>query len=285
MIKKVSIIALVLLIVGIAGSLLTFKSKMTGIEVSETKTVQGNFSNIDVNTNSSRIEILPTKDSTATAELSGEVGKGEKFTFDVDVKHDTLQVRLKNKQMKLIHLDFYSTSPLSLKVYLPEKEYDSIQIKNNNGRVQVEKLEAEELIVDIDNGRIELSEINGSSVRAESANGRVDAKNIKGASFTTRLYNGRINLENVEGKILGQTSNGRISLITDSLDRPIDLGTDNGRIEIQSAKEPENAAFDIRVGNGKVKVFDEPNRKEAVFGKGENLIKLSTANGNVTVSK
>ncbi|GIN92329.1 hypothetical protein J6TS1_25060 [Siminovitchia terrae] len=284
MIKKVSIIALVLLIVGIAGSLLTVKSKMTGTEVSETKTVQGNFSNIDVNTNSSRIEILPTKDSTATAELSGEVGKGEKFTFDADVKHDTLLVRLKNKQ-KFIHFDFYPTSPLSLKVYLPEKEYDSMQIKNNNGRVHVERMETEELIVDIDNGRIELSDIKGSSVRAKSANGRIDAKNIRGASFTTRLYNGRINLEDVEGEISGQTSNGRISLITDNLDRPIDLGTDNGRIEILATKEPENATFDIRVGNGKVNVFGEPNRKEAVFGNGENLIKLSTSNGSVTVSK
>ena len=50
---------------------------------------------------------------------------------------------------------------------------------------------------------------------------------------------GDIELEHVTGSIVGSTDNGRITLLTDSLDRNIDFQTDNGSIVIQSTKADE----------------------------------------------
>ncbi|WP_144461676.1 DUF4097 family beta strand repeat-containing protein [Siminovitchia fortis] len=281
--KKISVIALALLIVGIAGSVLTFKSKMTTADVSEAKTIHdSHFTKIDVKTTNSRIEIIPTKDSTVTAELSGKRGKGKKFKFDADVKGDTLYVKLKERQMLFT---FDITPPLALKVYIPEKEYDSIRLKSDNGRISTEKIRAKEFAADTDNGRVKLKDIQGSNVTAVSNNGRIEAKSVKASSFTARSDNGKIILEDVEGKISGITNNGHISFVTDNLDRSIELETDNGGIEIQAAKEPKNASFDVRVDNGKVDIFGQTFRGDASIGKGENKIKLITNNGSVKVTK
>ncbi|WP_442961150.1 hypothetical protein [Pseudogracilibacillus sp. SO30301A] len=61
------------------------------------------------------------------------------------------------------------------------------------------------------------------------------------------------------------------------------MNTDNGRIDVQSNKEPTNAILDLKTDNGKVRVFGESNWV-TVIGNGENIIKLTTDNGSITIS-
>ncbi|MBS4201884.1 DUF4097 family beta strand repeat protein [Bacillus sp. FJAT-49732] len=282
-IKIIATAALFLLLVGIVGSIATFKSMYQSEQISNEKIIEQDFSNIMIDSNNSKIEIYPSNDSKATVELSGKVAKNLKYTFSADVKGDTLNVELKEKLRKLFNFDFFATS-VTLKVYVPEKQYKSIESLSNNGYIKAEKLNTDEFIIETDNGRIQLKDINTSTISAKASNGMIDMNNIKATSVETKAANGKVNLNDVEGKIVVKVNNGRVSLTTNNLDRPIDIKSDNGEIIIKADKEPTNATIDVSVDNGIVDIFGQSNRN-VVFGNGENMIKLVTHNGRITVNK
>ena len=222
------------------------------------------FSNIDVLSDNASIEIIPTTGSITTVEYGGKNEKNTKYNLKADVKGDTLTVKLKKKGWSFLSFGF-SFSNMELLITVPEKQYELMTVKNNNGKIKAENMEAVDISFETDNGNIEL-------------------KNIEADSTHVQSDNGRIILDQVTGKVIGKTDNGRITLVTDNLDRSIDLTTDNGRIEITSTSEPENVTIDAKTGNGKIDVLGVKN-EHTVFGKGEHLIKLRSDNGRITVSK
>lgn len=283
LIKKISIGALLLLVVGTVGSLLTVKSAMKSIEMEEERTVNDQFASIQVKTNNSRVEIIPTEGSDTTAELTGKVSKSHELAFDAYVKGNTLYVDLIDKHRTLFSMDFFTS--IQLKVYVPKKQYDSIQIKSNNGRIMAGEVDVKELDADTDNGRIELRNIKGSAVKARSSNGRIEMKQIDADSVGAETNNGRIVLNGVYGHITASSDNGRIEMKNDHIDQPMELDTDNGRIEIQTNKEPADVTFEGRVSNGKITIFGETYKKDMEAGNGKNLIKLKSQNGSINITK
>ncbi len=91
-------------------------------------------------------------------------------------------------------------------------------------------------------------------------------------------------MSDIIGDLKGRTNNGSISLVTSNLDRPIDLETHNGKINIQTEKEPTNVRFDTSVHNGKITILDDTNFSN-IIGDGDNLVKLKTYNGSIKVTK
>ena len=267
MIKKISIIALVLLLVGIVGSLLTFRSVNVLEPVSEEQVINNqNITAIEVETQNSTVEIVPTKDADIKIELTGKTTGDSKQDLSAEINGTTLNIKLKDQRQKFFNLNFNNFSEsFTLKVYLPEKEYASLKVNSSNGRIQLEQLKVKDLFAESDNGRIEL-------------------KNITSTNVNVKTDNGRITLDYVDGKIKGKSSNGRISVLTKDLDRPMELNTDNGRIEIQTEKEPTNTTFDVDTDNGSIDILDKYD-ENAVIGKGENLIRLSTSNGRISITK
>jgi DUF4097 and DUF4098 domain-containing protein YvlB len=261
--KVFIIVALVLLVVG--GITLMFNSGGLFEKNAQKKVIDDqSFTNIEILTTNATVEIVPTKDSETTVAYSGKTKKSSKFIFEADVKGDTLSILFKEKRRSFINFGF-SSLDLKLIVKVPEKQYNRIQAESDNGRIKVENIQANELALETDNGTIELKTIDSTAV------------NIK-------TDNGAIMLDHVNGTIVGRTDNGRISLVTNNLDRPIELTTDNGRIEIQTEKEPTNATIDVKTDNGKINVFGYEN-KHTKFGNGEHLIKLRTDNGRIEITK
>jgi len=222
------------------------------------------FTSIEILTTNATVEIVPTKDAVTTVSYSGKAKKKSKFIFEADVKENTLSVQFKEKRRIFFNFGFSSLN-LKLIVKVPEKQYDRIQAESDNGRIKVENIQTKELALETDNGTIELKMIDATAV------------NVK-------TDNGAIILDHVDGSIIGRTDNGRISLVTNNLDRPIELTTDNGKIEIQTEKEPANATIDVKTDNGRIDVFGYEN-KHTKFGNGEHLIKLRTDNGRITITK
>lgn len=280
-IKTISILALILLVVGVIGSVFTFRSVHQSDWIIKEETVSSEeIEYLDVRTNNARIEVLPTNDSDITAELSTKNKKHELLT---EVEDSTFSIQVIDKRRNFISLDFYSFGT-TLTVYVPEKVYDSLQVESDNGRITIEKIQANDVDIKADNGRIELENIDSQTVTAQSSNGRIVMGNINSAAIHANSSNGRIVLEHIEGDIFGTTNNGSIELVTTDLDRSIDLETDNGKIDIQTEQEPTNVTFDVRVDNGKVNMFGSSNW-DTVLGNGDHLIKLRTNNGSITVKK
>lgn len=263
-IRKVLISLFILLVVGTAGIIFMVKSWNVFADGSNNKVFQNSsFSVIDIQTDNATVIILPSNDSTTTVEYSGEKRKNSKYILHADVKDEKLTVQLKNKRKFFISFDF-TFERMVLTVKVPEKQYDRILVDSDNGRINVENMNAKDISFATDNGTVEL-------------------KNIEADAIDVKSDNGKIILNQVTGKINGRTDNGSISLVTNNLDRVINLTTDNGRIDIETDQEPENATIDVKTDNGKISVFGNANEK-TVYGKGENLIKLRSDNGRITVT-
>ncbi|MBE7106727.1 DUF4097 domain-containing protein [Bacillus cereus] len=283
--KNLSIIAGIIFIIGIIGSLLTFRS-IAAVPISEEKVINNNnVSSVIIDTNNVRVNTYPTTDSNIKITLDGKVNPNIKRTLATDDKNSTLLISYKEKQQRWFNFDISEVlAPLTLNVYLPEKQYDSLKVSNSNGYVSAKKLNTAHLNINTNNGRVELREINSQKIIAEANNGIMEFKDIKAQNIHVKSNNGRIMLEHVEGEIEGQSKNGSLTLKTNELDRNLNFTTHNGKINIETEKEPTNVQFNVSVDNGRANILDKYNGN-AVIGKGENLIKLNTHNGNITVKK
>ncbi|QWH18501.1 hypothetical protein EXW62_16005 [Bacillus mycoides] len=283
--KNLSIIAGIIFIIGIIGSLLTFRS-IAAVPISEEKVINNNnVSSVIIDANNVRVNINPTTDSNIKVKLDGEVNPNVKRTLATDEKDSTLLISYKEKQQSWFNFNISEVlAPLTLNVYLPEKQYDSLKVSNSNGFVSIKKISTTHLNANTNNGRVELREINSPKIIAETNNGIMEFKNIIAQNIHVKSNNGRIMLEHVEGEIEGQTKNGSLTLKTNELDRNLNFMTRNGKINIETEKEPTNVQFNVSVHNGSANILDKYNGN-AVIGKGEHLIKLNTHNGNITVKK
>lgn len=260
--RKLLIVAFVLIGVGLVGSVFTFASK--GKTESVTEEVEydvDNIEQIDIRTDNAKVVILPTNQPSSKLEVTSE---GRNYRLTSDVKGDTLSVDMKHKRHRLFNLEFFGDGA-SLNVYIPEKQYTALKVNSNNGKIEITDINAVDIKVNTDNGKIELQHVNATNIDAET-------------------NNGHISLDQVEGKLVGRTNNGAISLNTAHIDRPIDLKTDNGRIEIKTKEDPTNVVFDVKTENGKATIFGESDWN-TVIGNGDHLVKLRTANGRITIAE
>lgn len=263
-IKKLSLIAVLLITIGGIGSLFTFKTLERGT-VSETKEVEAKeVSNLEIDLINEKVNIVPTKEAKIKIELKGKSNEPDRKHLNIDKQGGTLTIQKKADHFKKF-VFFEQSDSLTLTVYLPEKEYESIQVEVTNGNIKADHITVKNMKASGDNGKIFLSDV------------KTDQTNVG----TT---NGSVLLKDISGKLKGKTNNGKISLLTVDLDRSLDFTTNNGTIEIKTENEPTNVTYDLRVDNGDIQVFGEDDW-DTVVGDGKNLIKASADNGDIEIKK
>lgn len=280
MLKKLVMVASVLLIIGIVGSLFNFKTLYSDKEMKEEKIIDTVFDTINISVDSAKIELIPTNEKNAILEYRTNYSD---YNFSSEVKNSTLEVHVDMNQKKLFRFDFFSKGS-ALKLYIPKKQYESLQIESDNGRIMIEGIDVKTADIRTDNGRIEINNMASDNLTANSNNGRINLANVDASTVTTKSSNGKIVLNHVTGTLSSKTNNGSISLITEDLERSIDFKTDNGKIEIQTEKEPTNVIFDLKTDNGSIDVFNQSDW-DTVIGNGDNTIKLETDNGKIIITK
>ena len=259
--KKLSILALLLLLIGGVGSYFTFSQSWEEV-TSEKKVNSDMVEEIQISIDNATVEVLPTSDTETKVQLVTKGMDVSKLDFTAEVEGTKLTIRLKDKSTFYVGFNIQSSH---LYVYVPQKLYQSIAIDNDNGKVRMSELNVKNLNVQTDNGRIELNKIVSENVDVKSANGR-------------------LNLNDVEGNIKGSSNNGKIVLTTKDLDRNIQLESNNGKISIETEKEPTNTTFKIKADNGSINILDKY-EGNTVIGKGENLVYLKSNNGKIEVKK
>lgn len=258
-----------------------------------------NFSNVIMNIDHGSLNVYPSETDEAIVEL---IGESDKLELTANVVNDTLSIQLKLKKFQLFSFLFF-IKDMRVNVALPKKLYTTMIMKTDNGRIRAEKVlgksikansdngsivlkefAATILEVETDNGRIEMDKVQVDKLSTQTDNGRIDLRNVDAEQIITETDNGRIMMEYVNGDIIGKTDNGRISLLTASLDRMIQLNTDNGSIQLETENEPTNVSIHAKTDHGRVNVFGD-NNSRTVFGNGANTVRLSSDNGKITVVK
>lgn len=277
--NKLTKIALVLIVIGVIGSLLTIRSARdtSDWETKEQSFPANDLVNIEIESMDAEVEILPTTDAEVTVSYTN-LNADQHLTTDVD--DGKLFVQVDYKQW--FNIRFFQPRP-TLTVHLPEKTYEQLKVNNDNGDIKADRLQAGEIMLSTNNGQIVVNDIEGSILHADSDNGKIEISQVITQQIDAHTHNGKITLHDVEGNITSQTDNGDISLTTIALDQMIDFSTDNGRITIQTEQEPTNAVLDLRTDNGRIKVFGQSDWN-TVIGDGEHVVKLVTKNGNITIT-
>lgn len=259
-IKKITIIALILILIGAAGSLLTFSSFEQATAVTEEQSFDKNITAIKVNTKNVGVNVLLSEEERVKVELTGNQLPNTIYQFSADLEDTTLSIKAEKNQQSWINI---FPAALMLTVYLPEQQYEALDVDSNNGQVLAESL-------------------NIKNVRTKTMNGWTNLKSITATDVNVETNNGQITFDEVAGKVRGKTQNGQITFAAQSIERPIQLETGAGRILIQTKQKPTNVKFDVYTGSGIINILDSYTGS-TVIGNGENLIKLSTKSGSITV--
>ncbi|SHF72132.1 DUF4097 family beta strand repeat-containing protein [Ornithinibacillus halophilus] len=235
---------------------------------SKEKTITSRFrvdlvQHIDLVSDNAGIEFISTNNPEIIVEFSAPERKHTRYTFAANVNNGVLSIESKEKRrVSFFRLEFNVSNP-KIKVYLPEKQYESVTMNVVNGKISTLNLTIEDLEIETINGAVTLSNMNTKISRIQSQNGKLSFRQLT-------------------GDIRGSVTNGSINLETDYLDRSINLSSVNGRISIHSRNQPSNVTIDVDVVLGKVEVFGKDTNR-AVFGDGENKVNISTVNGSVKV--
>lgn len=270
-------------IIGIVGSLLTYR--MNAPEpISEERVIDNNqLSVLDIDTDNVGVNIYPSQEDTVKITLEGEASTNIESSLVASVEDSTLFITYNDEQRSWFNFDlFHVFKPLILSIYVPEKQYELLKVSSDNGYVSAEQLNIEQVVLNTDNGRVELEKIDSQKVDVETNNGRMELKDIMAQTIQVKTDNGKVTLDHVEGVLKGETNNGSISLLTKELERNISFKTNNGKIVIETEKEPTNVQFNVIANNGKVNILDKYQGSTTV-GNGENLIELTINNGSITV--
>jgi len=260
MVKKVLVLATLLLFAGLIGGAFTIKGKLDQNDFIEKNVEMTDVEQVEIVTTNGKVSLYPTNEEEATIKYTGNLSD---YELVEKLEDNTLSIMVKSKGLRFFSIDLLSFSQ-SIDVAIPERLYDSITVNTNNGRIDVEHLQINHLDAKTDNGRISVS-----NVMTETSN--------------VRSSNGKISLDDVVGEINAHTSNGKIYLETESLDQPIDLSTSNGAIEIVTENRPTNAVIDAKTDNGKIEVYGD-RKWDIITGNGDNVVKLTTDNGRITIT-
>ncbi|MEW9677101.1 DUF4097 family beta strand repeat-containing protein [Lentibacillus sp. L22] len=300
--KRLAILGIALLVIGTIGSFFTFQSAYQKESITEEQPIEGTFTSLNVQTDNATVKIIPTDDKTSKVTLNGKQYKNRNYQFAAHVKNEKLSVKLKNNRHKLFNFDFLSPS-VTLTVYIPQKQYASLDVSTGNGGININHIQSKEMNAITSNGRINMNDLAGSALIAETDNGRINGKNLRmdkvdvqsdngkvelrqvtGSSVKARTGNGKLMMDGVDAAIIGYTDNGRISLVTDQLNKSIKLQSGNGKIEVQTKTNPTNTTIIANTDNGKVNVLGKYSGS-TVIGNGDHVVELKTDNGGITVTK
>ena len=260
------------------------------------------FDKVDIQIDNGDLIIASSNDGRMHVDVED---KSYKQQLNVDILNRTLVINLKEevKKWSIFSFTINMRSPI-VTVQLPQKLYEQIKMETDNGQIKGENLESINFMAETDNGRIQLKQMKASifhaesdngaieldsiqtnALSAESDNGRIELANIQTSNIALETNNGRISMAKIEAETIhAKTDNGRINLLTDGLERNIDLKTDNGSITVESLTPPANVTIRSAVSHNRISIFGEKN-PQVVYGQGSNLIKLKSDNGSITVKQ
>lgn len=199
-----------------------------------------------------------------------EIKKGEKFevkTNDPDVKfyHENSIVKIKSDKTFSWHLS--NSSRGTIIIYLPNEFHISeLDLNLGAGKIDIDKLFVETLLMDLGAGTMTAKEIN---VYEKAA--------INGGAGNINIYSGTINNLNLK---LGA---GNASIESD-LTGSNTLTTGVGKLNLGLSRSKDNYRFDINKGLGNIILNDFDVSEDTLIGDGETKIKINGAVGNIIIN-
>lgn len=293
---------------GLSSLGFSFLDRSTSRGAGKTFQVSGNYSNIEIESETGNIRFHDAgKDSSRVVWSGSSVTK-----LSVINRGGTLKITEKYRLPWFLRIGVVSGRS-EIDVYLPRQDHKRLEIESDNGNINVPagfsfsgvEIESDTGAVDFqadvrgtlkietDTGRITCSSVNPENLEINSDTGAVNIADIRAAKdIKAKTDTGKISLANVSSEDLAVKSDtGSLSLTNvsaaDSMKLETDTGSisldrcDAGKIEIESDTGSVTGTlltekvFTVKSSTGRIDV------PESTFG-GECRIKTDT--GNITIS-
>lgn len=240
--------------------------------------------NIYINSMNGKIQLIPHSDEDikVKAKIYSKKSEYENINklFDYTISDNNISIFFKDD----IKFSAY------LKVFIPIKEYQSLNISNKNGSIIVDNIILDNLNLNTKNANIQISNITShKSINLETKNGKILFKNIITNNFNAHTKNAKISGANIKSSFINLlTKNNHINLqeLSYSNLKEIKFNTANGNIILDDTI-PKNKCFllNLETSNGKVLTNLDINYEIKKESTREYIIKGSTNNKNKDIKE
>ncbi|PAV31520.1 hypothetical protein CIL05_02360 [Virgibacillus profundi] len=234
------------------------KKPLEGEETFSAKSI----ANIDLNSDVATISILPTNSNDIKVIWEGKSKMFGKTEVDIEQDSETLHIDIgRIKIFNFLQFGFNFNS-LDVDVFLPEKLYDSINLRNNVGSTLISGIKTDELTVHTDVSDMTIEGVHANDIKAESAVGDIVLKNSHG-------------IVDVKNDV------GDITIVTEAITDDMELITNVGGVSIVLEEIPSDTSFNANTEVGTVTVFGE--RGSYVLKQSDYLVTINTDVGDINV--
>jgi lia operon protein LiaG len=294
--KKVVLGALVLLIIGLVGTVATasFSDALSfnTVEVFEEKSVRGDSINtIDVNLSSTDVQFEPTNGDDIIVELNGRVSKKikDQFKLKVNEKGDRLEVSL--EKLDVMFYVGVTRIDLDLTLKLPEKIYDSIVIDASSADIEMRDLKLVEVKTNVSSGDVTFENLTTEQIELETSSGDVKLINSSADLFNLTASSGDIFMEELKGDITVVTNSGDISLKNNEVVGNMDFTATSGDVSVRFKNKPTSFSLDFKgtSGDGIVSLegfnYSEKSEDRIIgkIGNASHELKVRTTSGDFSL--
>lgn len=187
------------------------------------------FENMSIVTSTADIEFIPSDNQKSVVVCYED----EKEKHTVTVKDNTLLIEQAEDKRWYEYVGVNFNSPEIL-VYIPQREYDTLSIKNSTGKITLNDLRCKNLTLNGSTGNVLLNNvISSEKISVKISTGNVNLQNCDATEIFIQTDTGNVKGNLLSEKVfMAQTDTGRISVPKTQSGGKCEITTDTGNIKI-----------------------------------------------------
>lgn len=260
-------VAILLIVIGVIGMSLTAKQIFSREKVQQEQYFsKDQFDHIVVEGGKGNVKIIPSSSEDIEVSWKGSIwNRNSDDTVSIEENDSELKVNVGNWSFfNIPFFNFNFLNRLELKIYLPEKQYSSLIVKNDVGNTVIQ-------------------DVTVNNLTAENDVANITIENVDAKSMVVENNVGNITLKNNQSKLHAESDVGNITIDTKEVKDDMTLLSDVGKINMTVPDVPDNVTFDANSSVGNVKIFGE--KGSYINKSADYIVSMSTDVGNISVNE
>lgn len=247
---------------------------------------------ININTSSTTINILPTDESELKARFYGDIistSNYQKPELECYTEGSRLYVNIKTKPTVIFGIHSLNTN---FDVYVPKSYKKALSASTSSGGIQIKDLTLSDIKFNSSSGSASLDNVICESFTQNSSSGSLRANGLKTNSTKTSTSSGSRKLTNFTGDLTVNSSSGGTYVEYSEFNNDIKVNSSSGSVKILL---PSNAGFTLEAAASSggidcdfpITVTEKVRRNllKGTVGNGENSIVINTTSGGINIEK
>lgn len=263
----VRIMAILLIIVGVIGVILTGKTFFDRKEVEDEVSLSSDrFEHIVVDGDMGNVQVIPSTSNNIEISWKGSLFSTGSTDELVTIEENNTELKVNIGKKRFFDFSFFNLNfrnKLQVYLYLPDKQFNSLVVKNNVGNTEINDIRVENLTTETDVSNLTIENVSANSIVAET-----DV--------------GNLTLNDVQGKVYAKSDVGNIMINVGEIQDDMEITSNVGRVGLTVPEVPSNVTFNADSSVGNVRVFGE--RGSYINKNADYIVSMTTDVGNIRVN-